>query len=105
MRDGDGGDAKRSFGWGLVGSAVCPGLGQIAQGEYVKGAILVGVFVLGLLIMAHLPHEGHGRSYFGPAFWLVSALLTADWLYAVVDIARAPARTDSKPPEKDGWQV
>lgn len=75
-------------GWLIVaGSAICPGLGQIVQGQTIKGGILVGVFVLGLGLLALLPHGGPGVSYFTPAFWLVTALLAGDWLYAVADAA------------------
>ena len=79
-------------GWPVIlGSLICPGLGQVVQGQTVKGAVLIGVFLLGLLLLALLPHGGSGRSYFGPAFWVVSALLAGDWLYAVADAAQASA--------------
>lgn len=67
----------------ILGSAICPGLGQIVQGQTVKGAILVGIFLLGIVLLT-LVH-GSGHSYFTPAFWVVSAALAADWLYAVAD--------------------
>ncbi len=76
----------------ILGSLICPGLGQVVQGQTVKGAILIGIFLLGLLLLAWLPHGGSGRSYFGPAFWLVTALMTADWLYAVADAVQASSR-------------
>lgn len=77
-------------GWPVIlGSLLCPGLGQIVQGQTLKGGILLGVFLLCLGLLALLPHGGSGRSYFGPAFWLVSALLVADSLYAVADAALA----------------
>jgi hypothetical protein len=100
---GDASSGKRG-GWGLLGSIICPGLGQVAGGQYVKGGILIAVYVLCLGLFALLPH-GHGRgSYFGPGFWLVAIVMTADWLYAVIDTARASSRA-AMPPEKDGWQV
>lgn len=84
-------------GWPIIlGSAICPGLGQVVQGQTVKGAVLIGVFLLGLLLLALLPHERSGRSYFGPLFWVVTALLAADWLYAVADAAQASGR-DERP--------
>jgi hypothetical protein len=79
----------------VVGSLLCPGLGQIAQGQYVKGAVLLGVLVLGLGLLAALEHGASGRSFFGPAFWVVAALLAADWVYAVADAALAPRSGDS----------
>ena len=78
----------------ILGSVICPGLGQVVQGQVVKGGILIGIFLLGLLLLAVIPHGGSGRSYFGPAFWLVAALLTADWLYAVADAVQASSRKD-----------
>ena len=79
----------------ILGSALCPGLGQVVQGQTLKGGILIGIFLLGLLLLALLPHGGSGRSYFGPAFWLVTALLAGDWLYAVADAAQASSRKDN----------
>ena len=81
----------------ILGSVICPGLGQVVQGQTVKGAVLIGVFLLGLLLLALLPHGGSGRSYFGPAFWLVAALLAGDWLYAVADAAQASSRKEDGP--------
>ena len=70
--------------WGvIIGSAICPGLGQIVQGQTLKGAILVGIYLLGIILLT-LVH-GTGHSYFSPAFWVVSVMLAADWLYAVAD--------------------
>jgi len=81
----------------ILGSLVCPGLGQVVQGQTVKGGILIGIFLLGLLLLALLPHGESGRSYFGPAFWVVSALMAGDWLYAVADAAQASARKEDGP--------
>ena len=81
----------------ILGSVICPGLGQVVQGQIVKGGILIGIFLLGLLLLALLPHGGSGRSYFGPAFWLVSALMTGDWLYAVADSVQASSRKEGGP--------
>ena len=81
----------------ILGSLICPGLGQVVQGQIVKGAILIGIFLLGLLLLALLPHGGSGRSYFGPAFWVVSALMTGDWLYAVADSIQASSRKEDDP--------
>lgn len=83
-------DGERSSAMVILGSAICPGLGQIVQGQTVKGAILVGIFLLGVVLLT-LVH-GTGHSYFTPAFWAVSAVLAADWLYAVAD-ASASSRS------------
>lgn len=86
--------AGRGLWAGIVGSAICPGLGQIVQGQVVKGAILVAIYVAGLGLLAVLPKGSPGQSYFGPGFWLISALMTADWVYAVADIAFASKSAD-----------
>ena len=80
-------DGERSGFWVVAGSAVCPGLGQLVQGQIVKGSILVGIFVLGIVLLTLVHGTGHG--YFTPAFWVVSLLLAADWLYAVADASAA----------------
>ncbi len=86
--------AGRGLWAGIVGSAICPGLGQIVQGQVVKGVILVAIYVAGLGLLALLPRGTSGQSYFGPGFWLISALMTADWVYAVADIALASKSAD-----------
>jgi len=79
-------------GWAVIlGSALCPGLGQIVQGQTVKGAILVGIFLLGVVLLTHL-YSGGGRASLSPAFWAVLVLLAADWLYAVADASAASTR-------------
>ena len=75
-------------GWMIVlGSAVCPGLGQIVQGQTLKGAVLVGIFLLGVVLLTQV--HGSGHAYFTPAFWIVLLVLAADWLYAVADASAA----------------
>lgn len=79
----------------ILGSSICPGLGQIVRGQYVKGGLMLGGQLLGLLLLAGLAHDRPGRSYFGPGFWIVTALMTCGWIYAVVDAAIPPARGDN----------
>lgn len=86
--------AGRGLWAGIVGSAICPGLGQIVQGQVVKGVILVAIYIAGLGLLALLPKGTAGQSYFGPGFWIISALMTADWVYAVADIALASKSAD-----------
>ena len=86
--------AGRGLWAGIVGSAICPGLGQIVQGQVTKGVILVAIYVAGLGMLALLPKGDSGHSYFGVGFWLISALMTADWVYAVADIAFSARSSD-----------
>lgn len=80
-------EGERSGWLVILGSAICPGLGQLVQGQSVKGGILAGLFVLGVVLLTLVHGTGHG--YFTPAFWVVSLLLAADWLYAVADASAA----------------
>lgn len=75
-------------GWLVIaGSALCPGLGQIVQGQTLKGGIMAGVFLLGIVLLTQVHGTGHG--YFTPAFWAVLVVLAADWVYAVADASAA----------------
>lgn len=79
----------------LVGSLLLPGLGQMVNGQFVKGGVIMAVYFLGLALLyphaadlAHLfvPRTSHPAS---PLLWLSLALLLADWIYAVADAARS----------------
>lgn len=75
-------------GWLVIaGSALCPGLGQIVQGQTLKGGIMAGVFLLGIVLLTQV--HGTGHAYFTPAFWAVLGLVAADWIYAVADASAA----------------
>lgn len=118
-----GGESRRSGQWAALASAVLPGLGQFLNGETAKGAVLLGVSIVGLLLLAVAPgasdvvaqlaasiagiRHRHGAGPASPLGWFLLFLLTADWLYAVIDAALA-ARRASAPgasPKNDGWQV
>ena len=73
--------------WAIAGSALCPGLGQIVQGQTIKGGIMAGVYLLGIVLLTQVHGTGHG--YFTPAFWTVLVILAADWIYAVADASAA----------------
>ncbi len=73
--------------WAIAGSAVCPGLGQIVQGQTIKGGVMAGIFVLGIVLLTQV--HGTGHAYFTPTFWAVLVLLAADWVYAVADASAA----------------
>ena len=69
-----------------VASAFLPGLGQIMGGAYVKGGILAGVYVLGWLLFG-LTADRHTLTGLTGLPLCALALMTLDWLYAVVDAA------------------
>ena len=105
VRSSGGADGRRSALWSALGSALCPGLGQIVGGQVKKGAILVGIYLLGLCLLAVLPHGIGRHTEISPGFWVVSALLTAEWIYAVLDSTFASSPNSTASPEKDGWQI
>ncbi|MCW3061859.1 MAG: hypothetical protein JWQ02_3680 [Capsulimonas sp.] len=85
-------------------SAVLPGLGQIMQGAYIKGAVLMGVYCLVNLLILMLPdtknilqdvssmlapkHAAGGATPIGGLFWFLAFVSTVDWLFAVIDAGR-----------------
>ena len=112
VRSSVGGQNKRSSKFQVLGTALCPGLGQIISGQYLKGGILVGVFLLGLSLLAALSNpspalaEHSGTPIFSAADWLVVGVIVVDWVYAVTDSALAVSRTSlDSDSERDGWQV
>jgi len=112
----------RGAAWAAVGSALIPGLGQYVNGEAIKGAVIAGVYFLSLLILALLPdtqnllhsvagvfaggHSHRGGQAAGGGVsvggGLLFLIMTADWLYAVVDAARASQRAASS--KNSDWQ-
>lgn len=78
----------------LVGSLLLPGLGQMVNGQFVKGGVIMAVYFVGLALLsphaadlAHVFVPRHSRPA-SPLLWLSLALLLADWIYAVADAAR-----------------
>lgn len=112
-------------GLSVAASLLIPGLGQYVNGETVKGIVLAAVYFLGLGLLSLLPDtqqmlhavarlfavvpEGarwRADAPIGGVTWLLLFIITADWLYAVVDaalVSRRAARPGPSP--KDGWQV
>ena len=89
-----------------VFTALLPGLGQIIGGEFVKGGIIAGVYCLGWLLFSLTAGRSTLTALGQPARLNIGALgglplfalllLTADWLYAVVDSAVLSGRKHSK---------
>jgi tetratricopeptide (TPR) repeat protein len=118
-----GGGSRRNSQWAAFGSALVPGLGQYVNGETAKGIIIAAVYFLIIIIMAVMPDTSglfHQISlFFVPNLradraaaapvsgftWFLLILLTADWLYAIIDAAAASRRASESSPKNDGWEV
>lgn len=75
-------EPKRSPGLAAVASLLCPGLGQIYNGQVGKGAILIAVFLVVLYVFLALLRSGdYGRTVWGVA------LLVGVYLFAIGDAA------------------
>ncbi len=118
----DGGGGRGAL-WAAVGSALIPGLGQGVNGEVVKGIVVASVYFLSLLLLSLLPdthtllhsiagmaaggRAGRGGSARGGGVSILAGLLfllmTAAWVYGIVDAARASQRA-AAPPKNGGWQ-
>lgn len=92
-------------------SALVPGMGQVYNREIVKGAILIGAFLLSLLVLALSPIETGNllkavgvllyptasdapkNLPIGPLVVLFAAVLVFIYIYAVIDAAIGAAKT------------
>jgi tetratricopeptide (TPR) repeat protein len=119
-------NSKRNAGTALLLSFFVPGLGQFANGQAVKGALCLAVYVLTLLAM-NLSPDGQavykqviqfasGRPVPGasapvsPLFWMLLALAFAVWVYSLIDAAVTASQmrrdSDTGPyVDKSGWEV
>lgn len=93
------GGSRRGGPLAALASAVLPGLGQFLLGQATKGVVLLSLFGLGLLLLAAVPGAGDavgqmavslvgGYHRGAPASglsWFVIVLLSAVWLYAIID--------------------
>jgi hypothetical protein len=74
----------------LAASVVIPGAGQLMTGDTVKGSVMVGVDILGLIVLGIFAtiHSGSRRSSLlvSPAVWIALGPLIAVWIYALVDL-------------------
>ncbi len=122
------GRGKRNAGMAMFLSMIMPGFGQFYNGQIVKGAILVGIFLADLLLIA-LTQDGEiltgkmvsilalstGGKYvnkpFSPLGVFALIVLTGVWLYAIVDAPFMASKTSAmdeggKPVvDKTGWEV
>jgi len=95
IRHGRGQEERRSGAWMAVGSALFPGLGQLLGGQTIKGAIIIGIYLIGLGCLA-LQSHGAKQFYVSTEFWVISAILTLDWVYAVADAAVTSSAKNSQ---------
>lgn len=107
--------------WACGLSLLFPGLGQLYNGEHIKGALLFGggvILLLGNLLTAAPNARALQAAFMGsargmaapplpPSFWLFSVLLTGVWLYGMLDapIRAAALNRGEQPGGKSGWEV
>lgn len=100
-------DSGRNLMKAVIASAIFPGLGQIVQGEFIKGLIIVGATIIVSLVWFTLPdfravlrllsHPQVIPSNLGTGFGTMACgtIGTVLWLYSLVDLfwkRRAPSR-------------
>lgn len=117
------GGSRRGGQWAAMASAFLPGLGQFLNGEAAKGAVVLVLYGLGLLFLAIVPGAADAVDQLflslvgagsqrraapaGGFSWFLIAVLTAIWLYAVIDAVLVSRRSAANPAGsgKDGRQV
>ena len=122
------GRGKRNAGMAMFLSIIMPGFGQFYNGQIVKGAILVGIFLADLLLIALTPDgevltgkmvgimalSSAGKYVnkpFSPLGVFALIVLAGMWLYAIVDAPFMASKTSAmdeggKPTvDKTGWEV
>ena len=117
---------KRNAGMAMMLSIIVPGFGQFYNGEFIKGALLLGTFALALLIISLSPdREGlfgglaatlalkPGKAHAVAPFIIgVAVIGFAAWLYSVVDAPFFAGKTSAPEginphslKDKSGWEV
>ncbi len=120
---------KRSPGLALLASLALPGFGQFYNGQFVKGAICLGVFLLTLLAVRLSPDSGvlfaqitsllaarpapGAKGAVSPLLWLLILVSAATWLYALADAVTTAGKgskpggggSGGPPLDKTGWEV
>lgn len=117
----EGTQRKRNAGMAMLLSLV-PGFGQFYNGQFVKGAILLGVWALCMIVFAASPDRGAFTNAFArtmalkpvgsfpPLLSFCGVVSVAVWLYSIVDAPfmanKGPQPRDSGPKiDKTGWEV
>lgn len=114
---------RRNAGLAMTLSVVVPGFGQFYNGQFIKGAVLLGTFALSLLIISLSPDKenlfGNLAALFalkqgkiaGPSPMIIAIAVVgfAAWLYSLVDAPfYANQTTDTDKPlsvvDKSGWE-
>ena len=85
--------ARRRQVLGLILSGIFPGLGQLYNREYLKGALFaVPGAVLTWLVLRAIPADPLALAQPGAALLLSMATLLALWLWAIIDAWRVAGR-------------
>lgn len=114
--------AKSSPGLALLLSLFMPGMGQMINGQFVKGMICLGVFFVSMAVICLSPggkdlvdqirHLAAGQAYKGaapsPMLWMLLFVSGVIWLYSVLDAPMTAGKKsggDAPKVDKSGWEV
>lgn len=86
IRPTDSGNQAKNLALVGIGSAFLPGLGQFVNGDWLKGGILAGTFLLLLFALSRVPagRGGHGAAP-SVLFWALIAVVVVVWIVALSD--------------------
>ncbi|MBC8102011.1 MAG: zinc ribbon domain-containing protein [Cytophagales bacterium] len=118
-----GSKAKRNPGFAMILSLIGPGFGQFYNGQFVKGCLCLGVFVVAVFFITltsdgqtlrcvFLPaSEGCRGLSVSPVSWVCLLAAVGAWLFSLIDAPVAASKTedtlgDGGPAiDKSGWEV
>jgi hypothetical protein len=116
---------RRNAGVAMLLSTVIPGFGQFYNGDFFKGAVLLGLYASSLLYFAVSPdrdlfvkkfaaivamsHQRAANVDVSPSSVFVGVLLVGVTLYSIVDApfmaSRTPKNASGPAIDKTGWEV
>ncbi len=117
-----GAQGKRNPGFAMILSLIVPGFGQFYNGQFIKGCICLGVFVIAMFLVSMTPDIKALRCLFAPTAgcrgltispltWFCVLAAGGSWLFSLIDAPMAASKTvdrsDPSAPivDKSGWEV
>lgn len=114
--------AKRNPGFAMILSLIGPGFGQFYNGQFIKGCICLGIFVVAMFFITLTPDIRAIHCFLtptascrgltiSPVTWFCILASSLAWLFSLIDAPYFASKTEGQPGEsgpaidKTGWEV